>query len=152
MPHPCQAFQLKPQFLHGLHYLWLMKEDLEREQMPQPCQAFQVKLVADPPLLQLNSSLSGEPSDVLLHFWKQLEIWWSAPLSTNSELSPPFSSYFELLPPFCPLPSFCGGAAASGFKPPRRAPAPNLWCLHYCKVFTFSSSLIGSDVSIFLFI
>ena len=102
------------------------KKNDKLEQMPSPRQSFQLKpVVADP---QINSSLSGRLSDVLLYFLKWLEIWWS----------PPFLPTLN----YCPLPSFCGGAAAGGFKPPRRAPAPWLWCLHYiCQVPIFSSLL-----------
>lgn len=83
------------------------KKNDKLEQMPSPRQSFQLKpVVADP---QINSSLSGRLSDVLLYFLKWLEIWWS----------PPFLPTLN----YCPLPSFCGGAAAGGFKPPRRAPA-----------------------------
>ena len=44
-------------------------------------------------------------SDVLSYFSKWFDL--DFPLSISS----------QLFPHFCPLPSFCGAAAASGFKP-----------------------------------
>ena len=106
------------------------KKNDKLEQMPSPCQSFQLKpAVADP---QINSSLSSRLSDVLLYFLKWLEIWWS----------PPFLPTLN----YCPLPSFCGGAAAGGFKPPRRAPALALMSpLYLPSSYFLFSSLIGPE-------
>ena len=71
------------------------------EHMPHSSPPFNSK----PPTAPTRLITQWRLSDVLSYFSKWFDL--DFPLSISS----------QLFPPFCPLPSFCGAAAASGFKP-----------------------------------